>query len=267
MTNELSIAQKQYLLSQKKHKRTVRVGRCSICILFLFLWELTADLGIIDSFIFSSPSKIIFCFFNMVKDGSIFIHIGVTLFETFVSFALVLFFSIFLAILLWCNKKLSETLEPYLVILNSLPKSALAPLLIVWLGANYKTIILTGMAVAVFGSILSLHQGFTEVDSDKVKLIQTLGGSRRHILTKVLLPANVPRLLSLAKVNIGLCLVGVIIGEFISSKCGLGYLIIYASQVFKMDWMLMSIVILCIISMGLYALIGFAEKWYQKRMG
>ena len=106
-----------------------------------------------------------------------------------------------------------------------------------------------------------------DVDTDKIKLIQTLGGNRWHVLTKVLLPANVPRLLSLAKVNIGLCLVGVIIGEFISSKCGLGYLIIYASQVFKMDWMLMSIVILCIISMGLYGLIGFAEKWYQKRMG
>ena len=153
------------------------------------------------------------------------------------------------------------------MILNSLPKSALAPLLIVWLGANYKTIILTGMSVAIFGSILSLHQGFQDVDSDKLKLIQTLGGNKRHILTKVLIPANVPRLLSLAKVNIGLCLVGVIIGEFISSKCGLGYLIIYASQVFKMDWMLMSIVILCIISMGLYGLIGFTEKWYQKRMG
>lgn len=267
MTSELSIAQRQYIHSQKKHKRTVRIGRCSICILFLFLWEITAYLGIIDSFVFSSPSKIITCFFNMVEDGSIFLHTGVTLFETFVSFAFVLFFSLFFAILLWFSRKLSETLEPYLVILNSLPKSALAPLLIVWLGANYKTIILTGMSVAIFGSILSLHQGFEDVDPDKIKLIRTLGGSRRHILIKVLLPANVPRLLSLAKVNIGLCLVGVIIGEFISSKCGLGYLIIYASQVFKMDWMLLSIVILCIISMGLYGLIGFAEKWYQKRMG
>ena len=143
----------------------------------------------------------------------------------------------------------------------------MAPLLIVWLGANYKTIILTGMSVAIFGSILNLHQGFEDVDTDKIKLIQTLGGNRWHILTKVLLPANVPRLLSLAKVNIGLCLVGVIIGEFISSKCGLGYLIIYASQVFKMDWMLMSIVILCMISMGLYGLIGFAEKWYQRKIG
>ena len=250
MMSELSIAQKQYILSQKKHRRTVRIGRSSICILFLLLWEFTADAGIIDSFVFSSPSKIVTCFISMLKDGSILLHTGITLFETFVSFAFVFFFSLLFAILLWCSRKLSETLEPYLVILNSLPKSALAPLLIVWPGA-----------------ILNLHQGFEDVDTDKIKLIQTLGGNRWHILTKVLLPANVPRLLSLAKVNIGLCLVGVIIGEFISSKCGLGYLIIYASQVFKMDWMLMSIVILCMISMGLYGLIGFAEKWYQKRMG
>jgi NitT/TauT family transport system permease protein len=267
MTNELSIAQRQYLRSQKKHQRTVRIGRYSICILFLFLWEFTASSGIIDSFIFSSPSKIITCFITMANDGSIFLHTGITLFETLVSFALVLLFSLLFAILLWCSKKLSETLEPYLVILNSLPKSALAPLLIVWLGADYKTIILTGISVAVFGSIMSLHQGFEEVDPDKIKLIYTFGGNRRHVLTKVLLPANIPRLLSLAKVNIGLCLVGVVIGEFISSKCGLGYLIIYASQVFKMDWMLMSIVILCIISMAFYGLIGLSEKWCKKRMG
>lgn len=158
MTNECSLAQRQYIHLQKKHRRTVRIGRCSICILFLALWEITADLRIIDSFVFSSPSKIVTCFLQMVEDGSIFLHTGITLFETFVSFAFVLFFSLFFAILLWCSRKLSETLEPYLVILNSLPKSALAPLLIVWLGANYRTIILTGMSVAIFGSILSLHQ-------------------------------------------------------------------------------------------------------------
>ena len=177
MMSELSIAQKQYILSQKKHRRTVRIGRSSICILFLLLWEFTADAGIIDSFVFSSPSKIVTCFISMLKDGSILLHTGLTLFETFVSFAFVFFFSLLFAILLWCSRKLSETLEPYLVILNSLPKSALAPLLIVWLGANYKTIILTGMSVAIFGSILNLHQGFEDVDTDKIKLIQTLGGN------------------------------------------------------------------------------------------
>ena len=193
-------------------------------------------------------------------------HIGITLFETIVSFTLVIITALAITILLWFNRKLSETLEPYLVILNSLPKSALAPLLIVWLGANYKTIIITGMSVAIFGSILSLYTCFMSVDPEKIKLIYTLGGNRFHVMTKVILPYNIPSLFSLMKVNIGLCLVGVIIGEFIAARSGLGYLIIYGSQVFKLDWVIMSIVILCIMAMGLYGLLGVAEKRYLKQL-
>ena len=163
------------------------------------------------------------------------------------------------------SKKLSEILEPYLVVLNSLPKSALAPLLIVWLGATSKTIIIAGMSVAIFGSILNLYTAFINVDQEKIKLIYTLHGNRRHALTKVVLPSSVPAIISNMKVNIGLCLVGVIIGEFLAAKSGLGYLIIYSSQVFKMDWLLMSIILLCIMAMGLYALINVVEKRVLKK--
>lgn len=152
-----------------------------------------------------------------------------------------------------------------MVMLNSLPKSALAPLLIVWLGANYKTIILTGMSVAVFGSIMNVYTGFTEVDAEKIKLIYTLTGTEKDALYKVILPANIPNLFSIMKVNIGLCLVGVIIGEFIAARRGLGYLIIYGSQVFKMDWVILSILILCVIAMVLYLLLDLSEKFYRKR--
>ena len=136
--------------------------------------------------------------------------------------------------MLFRSRTLSRILEPYMVMLNSLPKSALAPLLIVWLGANYKTIILTGISVAVFGSVMSLYTGFLEVDTEKIKLIETLNGTKRDALYKVVLPANIPNLFSIMKVNIGLCLVGVIIGEFIAARQGLGYLIIYGSQVFSL---------------------------------
>lgn len=265
--NDISLAQLSYLKSCRTHKRLVQLCRLGLLLLFVGLWELSAGIGWIDSFIFSSPSKIMQCFFTMTVHNNLFFHIGITLFETIVSFILVMFFSLFITIMLWYSKKLSETLDPYLVILNSLPKSALAPLLIVWLGANYKTIILTGMSVAIFGTILNLSASFSEVDSEKVKLIQTLGGSRTHALTKVILPSNVPNIISLMKINIGLCLVGVIIGEFIASKCGLGYLIIYGSQVFKLDWVIMSIIILCIIATGLYFLINWMEKIYFKRVG
>lgn len=264
--SEISVAQQNFLLTQKKHKRTVTVSRLCIFILFLALWEGSARLGLIDSFIFSSPSKVFFCAYGMLLDHSLFLHIGITLFETIVSFGLVIISALIVTIILWFNKRLSETLEPYLVILNSLPKSALAPLLIVWLGANYNTIIITGMSVAIFGSILSLYTSFQSVDSEKIKLIYTLGGKKYHVLSKVVLPATIPSLFSIMKVNIGLCLVGVIIGEFIASRQGLGYLIIYGSQVFKLDWVIMSIVILCVIAWGLYSLINVLEKMYVKRL-
>ena len=261
----VSTAQQNYLNRLRAHRFIVWFLRVAILAGFLLLWEYTAAKDIIDSFIFCCPSRIAKCFLEMTKDGSIFLHIGVTLYETVISFALVTLVGILAAVLLWCSRKCSEVLDPYLVVLNSLPKSALAPLLIVWLGANRTTIIAAGMSVAIFGSILSLYTSFTTVDEEKIKLIYTLRGGRFHALTKVVLPSSIPAIISNMKVNIGLCLVGVIIGEFLAARSGLGYLIIYSAQVFKMDWLLMSIVLLCIMAMGLYALIGGLEKLYLKK--
>ena len=264
--NELSQGQQAYLQQHRKHLRIVRISRILILLSFLFVWEFTANVGIIDSFIFSSPSKIALCFWGMVLDHSIFLHTGITLYETILSFLLVTAIGILVAVALWFSPKLSEILDPYLVVLNSLPKSALAPLLIVWLGATKTTIIVAGMSVAIFGSILSRYTSFTTVDPGKIKLIYTLQGTRMQALLKVVIPSSIPAIISNMKVNIGLCLVGVIIGEFIGAREGLGYLIIYGSQTFKLTWVLMSIVILCIIAMVLYGILGFIEKRYIRRM-
>ena len=260
----LSTGHRHYLRHYHFHRLLVIFFRIFLLTGFLFLWEFCASHQIIDSFIFSSPSKIMNVLLLMISDHSIFLHLGVTLYETFVSFFLVIFVSILFAILLWYSNNLSEILEPYLVVLNSLPKSALAPLLIVWLGATKTTIIVTGMSVAIFGSILNLYTSFRSTDPGKIKLIYTLRGNHLHVLTKVILPYSIPAIISNMKVNIGLCLVGVIIGEFLAAKEGLGYLIIYSSQVFKMDWLLMSICILCVFAIFLYALIDFGEKLYFK---
>ena len=260
----LSTGHRHYLRHYHFHRLLVIFFRIFLLTGFLFLWEFCASHQIIDSFIFSSPSKIMNALLLMISDHSIFLHLDVTLYETFVSFFLVIFVSILFAILLWYSNNLSEILEPYLVVLNSLPKSALAPLLIVWLGATKTTIIVTGMSVAIFGSILNLYTSFRSTDPGKIKLIYTLRGNHLHVLTKVILPYSIPAIISNMKVNIGLCLVGVIIGEFLAAKEGLGYLIIYSSQVFKMDWLLMSICILCVFAIFLYALIDFGEKLYFK---
>lgn len=263
---QMSAGQKKYLNTQKKNKRMVQFIRIAIFIAFLALWEISTRLSWIDSFIFSSPSRVAMTMYSMCINQSLFLHIGVTIWETLASFFFVTVLSITIAVLLWASPKFSAILEPYLVVLNSLPKSALAPLLIVWLGANSTTIIVAGMSVAIFGSIINLFTGFQEVNKEKLKLIYTLGGNKRNALQKVLLPSSIPLIIGTMKVNIGLCLVGVVIGEFIGSKQGLGYLIIYGSQVFKLDWVIMSIVILCIVAMGLYSLINFLEKIYVKKL-
>lgn len=257
---DISVNQQLYMKHERQYKLSISIIRIAILIVFLIVWEVSARIGILNSFIFGSPYIILKCFIKLLDNYFIIYHTWITFLETVLSFILVTLVGIITATLLWLSPKLSKVLEPYLIILNSLPKSALAPLLIVWLGASMKTIIICGMSVAIFGTIINLHIGFTELDKDYEKLIYTLGGTKLHVLTKAVLPASVPIIFGIIKVNIGLCLVGVIIGEFLASKAGLGFLIIYGSQVFKLDWLLLSIIILCIMAMFFYKIVGFISK-------
>lgn len=264
--HETSLGQQHYLKTLKRQRQSVILARILLFASFFLLWEAAAGLGWIDSFVFSSPSRVAAAFGRMAEDGSLFLHIGVTLAETLLSFLLVVILGLLFAVLLWLSPRLSQILEPYLVVLNSLPKSALAPLLIVWLGANMRTIVVAGISVAIFGAILNLYTGFTEVSPEKLKLIDTLHGTKKDALFKVILPGTIPNIISIMKVSIGLCLIGVIIGEFISSRQGLGYLIIYGSQVFQLDLVILSILILCVIAASLYAVIALAEKVYLQKI-
>ena len=222
LSGDVSHRQREFILSCIRQKRKVRILQISIFILFILVWEVTAHFGIIDPFVFSSPSR--------------------------------------MAILLWWNETVAKVSEPYLVVLNSLPKTALAPVFIVWLGNNMKTIIVAAVSVAVFGSIITLFTAFCSVEEEKIKLIRTLGGNRVDILRYIVLPGNAHTIVSNMKVNIGLSLVGVIIGEFLAANAGLGYLIVYGSQVFKLDYVILSIVILCIVATGLYKGLEALEK-------
>ena len=260
-----SASQQLYVKSHRRHHHIITLLRLLVLFLFLGIWEFSGRAGLIDTFFFSSPGRIISYFTEMLLDGSFFTHTGITLLETMISFLLITLISMAAATLLWYSKTLSEIAEPYLVVLNSLPKSALAPLFIVWLGTGINTIIVAGISVALFGSIISLYTGFKSVDKEKLKLIYTLGGSRLTAFLKVVLPSSVPTILSNMKVNIGLALVGVIIGEFLAARRGLGYLIIYGSQVFKLNMVITSIIILCVIAMGLYQLIQWLEHLYKKK--
>ena len=261
--NTISAEQTNYLNQVKRSSILISMSRFLLLFSFLILWESSSYFGWIDSFFFSSPSEIVKLFIKMCKDMEIIKHITITLLETLLSFLGVTFLSILCSILLISLPQIAKVLEPFLVILNSLPKSALAPLIIVWLGTGMKTIIIAGMSVAIFGSIINMYTGFSQVEEEKIKLIYTLGGTKKDTLFKVILPSSIPIIVSNMKVNIGLALVGVIIGEFLAAKEGLGYLIIYGSQVFQLDLLIMSIIILCLIAVGLYQIIHVIEKRLQ----
>lgn len=262
----MSDIQNKFIKNMQRYKILIKLSRISLLIIILLLWEILTRCKVMNSFIFSSPSRIANTFINMAKDGSIFHHAFITLSETFLSFLLIIFIGIGTAIIFWLSKPLFDIFEPAVIILNSLPKSALAPIIIVWLGNNTKAIVVTAISVAIFGTILNIYTSFIETDPEKIKLIKTLGGSRKDILIRLVLPASLKTIISNMKVNIGLCLVGVIIGEFLAAKSGLGYLIIYGSQVFKMDWVAVSIVILCIISVILFKIIDLIQHIITRKM-
>lgn len=258
--------QEQYIKKHRRYHRMISLTRLCIVAVFLLVWEASANTGLIDPFFFSSPSRVCKSLITLYQENNLPAHVGITLLETLLSFLLVFGISMAAATILWYSEKASAVLEPYLVVLNSLPKSALAPLFIVWLGTGIKTIIVAGISVAIFGAVISLYTGFSLTEPEKCMLIATLGGSKKQVFQKVILPSNILLILSTMKVNIGLSLVGVIIGEFLAARKGLGYLIIYGSQTFKMSMVITSIVILCVIAILLYLGLQLAEHWYKKKV-
>ena len=254
-----------YLNKLNRKKTTIITCQWLILITFVILWEFSTDVHWIDPFIFSSPTRVLRSFIDMSLDGSLFHHTFITVYETFLGFFLGSSLGLLVAIVLWWSDSINKILEPYIVVLNSLPKTALAPILIVWLGNNMKSIIVTSILISIFITILTISNGFLSIENDKIKLIYSLGGNKFDALMKVVVPGNIPTIISALKVNIGLSLVGVIIGEFLVAQAGLGYLIVYGSQIFKLDWVMLSIIMLGILSSLLYKSIQLLEKKLLKR--
>ena len=228
----MSRQQADFLRHVQLRKNIVLLTQFTLLVSFFVLWEVAANKDWIDPFIFSQPSRMLNACIKMARDGSLWVHIGTTLWETVVGFVLGTVFGTLIAVLLWWNHFISDVTEPYLVVLNSLPKTALAPIIIVWLGNNMTSIIATALMTSVIVTIMTVLGGFLSIDGDKIKLIHTFGGSKQQVLTKVVLPASIPSIINALKINVGLSFVGVIVGEFLVAQAGLGYLIVYGSQVF-----------------------------------
>lgn len=264
MLSEFSKEHKIYLEKIKKRKRMILLSQIGILILGLFLWEFASRMEWIDTFLTSSPSEIFSLFKAYLIDNNLIHHIGVSLGETMAGFVLGTVLGIIVAIVLWWSDFLRKVMDPYLVILNSLPKTALAPIFIILFGASYKGIIATAISISIVVTIMNMLSSYLSVEEDKIKLLKTFGANKLQILQKVIIPASVPDLMSTLKVNIGLSWVGVIVGEFLVSKAGLGYLIVYGMQVFRMDLVMMNVVVLCIISVFMYKIIALIENKITK---
>lgn len=262
--NNLSKERKAYLAKKKRNKILIRITQIGILMFFVILWEMLASIGLIDSFITSKPSQIVATFIGMLSNGLL-KHIGITCLETIVGFLLGTIFGTLIASALWWSPFFSKVLAPFLVVLNSLPKVALGPIIIIWVGAGAKAIIAMALAISIIVTILETLNGFIATDINKIKMAEAFGANKFQVFTKIVFPSNVPVLLNVFKVSIGLSMVGVITGEFLVSKAGLGYLIVYGGQVFKLDLVMTSVIILGVVATLMYQCIILLQNLINKR--
>ncbi len=256
----MSKEQTNYLKKIKKNKLLIRFIQLIIIIVIISIWELLSYKKIINSFIFSSPSLILKTIINLVKDNNLFIHIFITLKETIIAFVLGITLGLSVAIILYSNKIVAKTIEPFLTLLNSLPKVALGPIIIIWIGANNTSIIVMALLINLVVSILTIYNGFLSTDKYKINLLKSFKATKIEILRYLIIPSSYSNIISSLKLNISLTLIGVIMGEFLVSKNGIGYLIMYGTQVFNLNLVMAGIVILLIISTILYNFVSYIEK-------
>lgn len=251
---------KKYLFKNKITKYLIISTQLLILILLIILWQTLANHNIINTFITSSPKNILNTLINLYQTNNLFQHIWITTYETFISFTLGTLIGTFIAIILWYNKFIYKVIDPYLTILNSLPKVSLGPILIIWVGANIKSIIVMALLVSVIITIITVYNGFISTDYNKIKLLKSFNATKIQTLKHLILPSNYPTIISSLKINISMSLIGVIMGELLVSKQGIGYLIMYGSQVFNLDLVITGIIILMIVSYIMYLIISYLEK-------
>lgn len=255
-----------YIKKKKRYNLLVKITQLFILIAFLLTWQMLADKNIINTFIFSSPKKVIETVIKLFNEKDLFIHIWITTYETLISFALGTLIGISIATLMWLNKFLAKVIFPYLTILNSLPKVALGPIIIIWCGSGISSIILMALLISVIITIINVYEAFSSIDPIKIKLLKSFNASKLFIYTNLILPGSKNVILNTLIINISMSLIGVIMGEFLVSKQGLGYLIMYGSQVFNLSLVITGIILLGILSILMYYIIKYVEKIIIKKI-
>ena len=264
---KFSASHYDYLRKYRTKKSIIIVTQILILVIFLLLWELLTKYGIISSFFFSSPSKIISTIVELYQSGELFYHSAITLRETLIGFAIATGIGFVVAFILWYSTFLRKVSEPYLVVLNSLPKIALGPIIIIWFGAGQKAIIFMCILIVIIVTILNILNSFTSCDKQLIALAKSLGANKAQIFFKLILPNSLKDIISTLKINVGLSWIGAIMGEYLVSKAGLGYLLVYGGQVFNLNLVMTATVILCVLASLMYFVIALFEKLMNKFYG
>lgn len=259
--NSLSDFHKQ----EKKRKINIFLAQLLVFVGFLGLWELLAYTNVINKFLVSCPSDIYILFVKYLRSGELWTHISISLYETILGLIIGTILGLLIAVLLWLNDTIAKILDPFLVVLNALPKTALAPILIVWAGTGIKGIVLVAISLSIVVTILSAYNYFKSVDQEQYKMMLTFKANKWQILTKLVLPSNIANILHIVKINIGMSWVGVIVGEFLVSRAGIGYLVVYGGQVFKLDLVMMGVFVLGVLALLMYLVLNYIEIYYRNR--
>ena len=257
----------QYLRDYRRRKRSIRLWQVCLLAGLFALWELTTRLGLSRRLSHQQsqphgryPAKLV------AQRGPVAAHWHLMPGDGG-GFTAGTLLGTAIAVAMWWWEKLARVLDPYLVVLNALPKTALGPIFIVWMGAGMGAIIVMTLAISLIVTILTMYQGFMTTDPEKLRLMRSLGARRSQMLWLLVFPANCPTLFNTLKVNVGLSWVGVIMGEFLVSRAGLGYLIVYGSQVFNMDLVMTSVLILALAAVVMYQLVLRVEKILNRTWG
>lgn len=264
--NSNSEEAKKYIKKQKINKIKIVFAQIFVLVGFLLLWEILSTTGVINSFLVSSPSAIFKLLKQYIVTGELYKHIYISVYETILGLIIGTVLGILLAILLWWSKTLAKILDPFLVVLNALPKTALAPIFIIWAGTGVKGIVVVAVSISLILTVLSAYNYFKSIEEEKIKMLKSFGANKWQILTKLVIPGNMVNLVNIVKINIGMSWVGVIMGEFIVSRAGIGYLVVYGSQIFKLDLVMMGVFVLAVIAYLMYQIVNIIEKALRKKL-
>ncbi|AWB45489.1 ABC transporter permease [Paenibacillus sp. CAA11] len=248
----------------RTRSRRIGWGRFLVAVMIFVIWEVFTRMGLLDSYYWSSPSAILRTTWIQITEGALLGDIAYTSGATLIGFIFGTALGALLGLSFWWSKSYAGISEPYLIILNALPKLALAPVLVILLGIGFFSKVALAFSMTVVVSALSAYSGVKSVDPDMEKLMYSLGAKKWQVFAKVVVPWSMPWIISSLRINIALALAGAIVGEFIASSQGVGRMIMYAGTILDINLVWVGVVVLSALSMVMYWGVVLLERWMSK---